>query len=476
VVAAKYFLPVPATSAALQTPDDRDRIIDAARGISLMIVVAGHAVMGIVGWQYGVPKVGNLLAAYPWTQALTWVFQIVPLFFFAGGAANAISWDKHVKRGGSYAEWMWARAQRFLRPIWSYLLIMGFVAAIVTWLAPTRVAAPLMLLTTQLLWFLGSYILVTALTPIFKPATPLQGGIRVLSLLVACGLVDVLRFFQGFPNAVGVANFVLVWMVPGCLGALWAGGTIKRLSRPFLFSVLVFGITINALLIGWNAGGSHQQHVSTHRGACDSLRDLGYSRRALAKAADEIACARESMATGDVGEPCCDDLVSVAPTDAGASHFHFAFLRDGSPDPTRCQRLPGPGGLELCDRIHRFLVRFRNLRVGDHPFDVAAGACSTAGMGLAVEGDRAESLYRLLGFGHRSGGGRDQSLDALRDWFRRFPLQGRGLCELAAQFGRGNGSAPAVWSPDPLGGGAAIRTVMSSSSSGKQTDQDNEAR
>jgi fucose 4-O-acetylase-like acetyltransferase len=250
VVAAKYFLPVPATSAALQTPDDRDRIIDAARGISLMIVVAGHAVMGIVGWQYGVPKVGNLLAAYPWTQALTWVFQIVPLFFFAGGAANAISWDKHVKRGGSYAEWMWARAQRFLRPIWSYLLIMGFVAAIVTWLAPTRVAAPLMLLTTQLLWFLGSYILVTALTPIFKPATPLQGGIRVLSLLVACGLVDVLRFFQGFPNAVGVANFVLVWMVPGCLGALWAGGTIKRLSRPFLFSVLVFGITINALLIG----------------------------------------------------------------------------------------------------------------------------------------------------------------------------------------------------------------------------------
>lgn len=226
------FLPVPSTKAASQTPEDRDRIIDAARGISLVVVVAGHAFMGVVSWQYGVPKVGNLLAAYPWTQALTWVFQIVPLFFFAGGAANAISWDKNVERGGTYSEWMWARAQRFLRPIWSYLVIMGVIAAIVTWLAPTRVAAPLMLLTTQLLWFLGSYILVTALTPIFKPTTLSQGVIRTLALLVTCGLVDVLRFFQGFPNAVGLANFVLVWTVPAYLGSLWAHGTIKKFSPP----------------------------------------------------------------------------------------------------------------------------------------------------------------------------------------------------------------------------------------------------
>lgn len=248
-MSANLFLPVPAAKAAAQTPGDRDRIIDAARGISLVIVVAGHAIMGVVSWQYGVPKVGNLLAAYPWTQALTWVFQIVPLFFFAGGAANAISWDKHVERGGSYAEWMWARAQRFLRPIWSYLVIMGIVAAIVTWLAPTRVAAPLMLLTTQLLWFLGSYILVTALTPVFRSTTPTQGAIRTLALLVACGLVDVLRFFQGFPSAIGLVNFVLVWMVPAYLGSLWAHGTFKKYSRTLLISALLLNLIINSVLI-----------------------------------------------------------------------------------------------------------------------------------------------------------------------------------------------------------------------------------
>ena len=247
----RLFASVPAEEFAAQTPADRDRIIDAARAISLLVVVAGHAFMGVVGWQYGVPKVGNLLAAFPWTQALTWVFQIVPLFFFAGGAANAISWDKHVTRGGTYSEWMWSRAQRFLRPIWSYLFIMGIIAAIVTALAPTRVAAPLMLLTTQLLWFLGSYILVTALTPLFKPTTPVQGVIRTLSLLVACGLVDVLRFFQGFPSAVGLANFVLVWMVPGYLGSLWARGTIAKFSRTFLLAVLVLNLIVNSLLISF---------------------------------------------------------------------------------------------------------------------------------------------------------------------------------------------------------------------------------
>jgi len=248
-MSGNLFLPVPSVKTAEATPVDRDRIIDAARGISLVIVVAGHALMAVVTWQYGVPKVGNLLAAFPWTQALTWVFQIVPLFFFAGGAANAISWDKNKLRHGTYAEWMWARARRFLRPIWTYLIIMGIVAAIVSALAPTKVAAPLMLLTTQLLWFLGSYFLVTALTPVFKPTTPLQGAIRTLTLLVACGLVDVLRFFQGFPNAVGLANFVLVWMVPAYLGSLWSRGTIKKYPLSILISALLFNVSLNALLI-----------------------------------------------------------------------------------------------------------------------------------------------------------------------------------------------------------------------------------
>lgn len=249
VINGHLFAPVPSAQAAVETHADRDRIVDAARALSLVIVVAGHAFMGVVSWQYGIPRVGNILAAFPWTQVITWVFQIVPLFFFAGGAANTISWDKHVARDGTYAEWMWMRAQRLLRPLWVYLIIMGFIAVVVTALAPTRVADPLMHLTTQLFWFLGSYILVTALTPVFKPTTPMLGVIRTFSLLVACAFVDVLLLFQGWPNAIGLVNFVLVWTVPAYLGSLWARGTFEKYSRTFLFSVLAAGLVVNGTLI-----------------------------------------------------------------------------------------------------------------------------------------------------------------------------------------------------------------------------------
>lgn len=248
-MAARFFAPVPSARVAAETPPDRDRVVDAARGLSLLIVVAGHAFMALVAWPGGVPRVGNLLAAFPWTQALTWALQISPLFFFAGGAANTISWDKHVARGGTYAPWMWARTERLLRPVWAYLLIAGCIAGVVRAFAPKRVTDPLMLLTTQLLWFLGSYILVTALTPFFQKATPLRGALTTLGLVVACGLVDVLRLFAHWPNAIGLINFVLVWTIPAYLGSLRARGTLARYSNTFLTSVMAADLGINFLLI-----------------------------------------------------------------------------------------------------------------------------------------------------------------------------------------------------------------------------------
>ena len=62
-----------------------------------------------------------------------------------------------------------------------------------TLLAPAEVSAPLMVLTTQLLWFLGAYLLVTALTPLFVATTPARGAGVALALVVACGLVDAAR-------------------------------------------------------------------------------------------------------------------------------------------------------------------------------------------------------------------------------------------------------------------------------------------
>jgi fucose 4-O-acetylase-like acetyltransferase len=243
----RLFSPVPTAAAAAATPADRDRVVDAARAFSLLVVVAGHVVMAVVAWPDGVPVLGNLLAAFPVTQALTWVLQVMPLFFLAGGAANALSWDRHGRDG--YAPWLWGRGRRLLRPVWVYLGLMSIVAATVTVLAPARAAEPLMLLTTQLLWFLGVYLVVTALAPLFRPTTPIGGAAVVAGLVLASGAVDVLRFYAGAPEAVGLVNFVLVWAIPAYLGSMRARGTLAVVPRWVLAAVAVVALAAEALLI-----------------------------------------------------------------------------------------------------------------------------------------------------------------------------------------------------------------------------------
>jgi len=245
----RVFAPVPAQRAVEATPRDRDRVVDAARAVSLVVVVAGHSIMAVVAWPDGVPVLGNLLAAYPWTQALTWVLQIMPLFFVAGGAANALSWERHRSRGGDYASWLWARADRLLRPAWVYLAVMAVVASFVALLAPARVAEPLMFLVTQLLWFLGAYLLVTALTPLFRRTTPGRALLVTVGLLALVALVDAARFFWGFPDALGLLNFVLVWAVPAYLGSLRAHGTAAAFPRWSLVLAVVGAVAVDSALI-----------------------------------------------------------------------------------------------------------------------------------------------------------------------------------------------------------------------------------
>ncbi len=248
-MAPTVFAPVPSRRAAAETPADRDRVVDLVRATSLVVVVAGHSIMAVVAWPGGVPVLGNLLAAYPWTQVLTWVLQIMPLFFFAGGAASAISWARHRARGGEYPAWIWARADRLLRPAFVYLVVAGVIAAMVTALASPTASEPLMNLLTQLLWFLGVYLIVTALTPLFVPTTPGRAALVVVALLLACGLVDGARFFTGIPAVVGLLNFVLVWTVPAYLGSLRAHGVLDRVPRWMIGGVALGCVGLNLALI-----------------------------------------------------------------------------------------------------------------------------------------------------------------------------------------------------------------------------------
>lgn len=74
------------------TPPERDRAIDVIRIAALVGVVVGHTVMVTSTVRDDVFVWSNLLTASPVFEALTWLFQIMPLFFFAGVAASVQSW------------------------------------------------------------------------------------------------------------------------------------------------------------------------------------------------------------------------------------------------------------------------------------------------------------------------------------------------------------------------------------------------
>ena len=205
-----------ARAAAAGTPPSRDRVVDLLRAGSLLVVVLGHVLMAYVTWDAGKPRLGNLLAELPALKVLTWLLQVMPLFFAAGQIANAGSYDAARAAGRPWRVWYWARVRRLARPALYYLAIwipiaLGLEAAL------PRAAGPLARLSTQLLWFLGVYVLVVALTgPISRMAA--HGWSSVVALLAVITVIDLGRFHV--TGGIGVMNFLVVWVLAATLGPI----------------------------------------------------------------------------------------------------------------------------------------------------------------------------------------------------------------------------------------------------------------
>ncbi|WP_445395116.1 acyltransferase family protein [Streptomyces sp. LE64] len=222
------------------TPAHRDRYTDLLRVASLGVVVLGHWLMAAVTLAPdGSAEVGNLLAEVPRAQLLTWVFQVMPVFFFVGGFAHALAYRSLAARLSDptgpgqgrpvYAVFLRARLRRLLRPTMAFVLVWG-AAALALQLA--RVDGALLdaalRLVTQPLWFVGIYLAMAALTPPLLRAHERWGWGAFAALAGAAAAVDVLRLALGVPY-VEFLNFAFVWLAVHQLGFLRADG---RLGLP----------------------------------------------------------------------------------------------------------------------------------------------------------------------------------------------------------------------------------------------------
>ena len=232
-----------AAEMSARTPPARDRVVDLVRAFSLVVVVFGHSFMAQVAFVDGGVELGNTLAQTRWLQPATWVLQVMPLFFAAGAWANALSYRK----AAAYPQWLNARVRRLVRPVIAYT---GFwiIASPLLLAWNYGIALALLRISTQLLWFLGAYLLVTALTPLLMRLST-RPVLACAGWLMGALLVDGIRLAGG-PSAIGLANFVLVWALAGQTG-LWAFSTRHRPSVPAAVALIAAGIGTNALLVGF---------------------------------------------------------------------------------------------------------------------------------------------------------------------------------------------------------------------------------
>src|SRR6476469_6123161 len=217
------------------TPSTRDRAIDVIRIGSLVGVVVGHTIMATSVIRDDVFIWRNLLTASVIFQALTWVFQIMPLFFFAGIAACVETWHP----GDSWGNWLMRRCTRLCRPVFYYLAFWISALAILRYFLPEHVYDPVAGISIQLLWFLGAYVLVLAAVPLLARITSSGGLIATVAGTYAfVAVVDAIRINGDAPATIGYLNLV-AWLIPGMLGVAYRRHLLARRAALMLGAVML---------------------------------------------------------------------------------------------------------------------------------------------------------------------------------------------------------------------------------------------
>jgi hypothetical protein len=224
----------------------RNRYADLLRVVAIGGVVYGHWLLVSVTYRDGRLSGLDAVEYVSWGRWVTWLFQVMPIFFLVGGYVNSLSWAGHCARGESWTWWVRDRAVRLLWPTAAYI-VFALAATGVARLAgvPGPELAEAAWLGALHLWFLPVYMLLIALTPAMYAAHTRWGFAVPLVMAVGVALVDTgavgLRI-----HLLGYADYLLVWGSIHQWGFAWRDGTLTA-KRWHLNAMIGVG---GAALIG----------------------------------------------------------------------------------------------------------------------------------------------------------------------------------------------------------------------------------
>jgi hypothetical protein len=227
-----------ATQLAAKTPEDRNRYVDFLRAVSILVVVSGHWLVAALYYHDGSLSPAALMEIQPDTRWLTWIFQVMPIFFIVGGYANAVSIQSARRRGTDYAGWLAARLSRLVTPTLFLLIAWAALAAILHFSGVSgrvlQLASRAALIPT---WFLAIYIMIVTLAPATYIAWQRWGFASLWAFAILGALGDLAYFGSDF-KWIGWSNYFWVWLSVHHLGYAWRDGRLGSPAKLIAYSTL----------------------------------------------------------------------------------------------------------------------------------------------------------------------------------------------------------------------------------------------
>jgi hypothetical protein len=205
------------------------RYLGFLRILALTGIVLAESILALASWGAAQPA---------WTWPLTWLLQLVPLFFLAGGHANLLAWRTTVAAGGGLGTYLAGQIGWLLRPVLAFVTAWLIVPLSLELLqAPDGATAAFGRIVLQPLWLLGLYLLVVAATPVMDALhrrARLGTPVALLVAVLVIGLV-------GSGSVAAHTGGILVALLFAQLAFHYADGTLWRIPRPALLATALAG-------------------------------------------------------------------------------------------------------------------------------------------------------------------------------------------------------------------------------------------
>ncbi len=221
--------------------------MDFIRAFSLLVVVAWHWVFTIIVWEDDGPHATNPIGFTTGLWLVTWLLQVMPLFFYVGGFSHLKAWEKASARGEPIWQFTWRRIKSLAIPGLALLLTwMALGAALQSVYGWEWIGRGVTLVVSPL-WFLGVYLMLIALLPIALWVHARADTVVLVVLAGAAGAIDIARFRYDL-EWLGLVNMVLVWGLCHQLGFFYE--RVVNARRSVDWSLLLAGLFGLAGLVG----------------------------------------------------------------------------------------------------------------------------------------------------------------------------------------------------------------------------------